>query len=460
MTRRGQHAVALAFMIAGVAWLWGRDARADVVTEILPTVSVGVTDNAGAVPPLNRPRADEFGTVSGTGRVHSRGPHADNSLGYRLSASRYLHDRGPSSLSQELAGLSDLGVTAALQLRLGLAVTYGQTASPSGVDVNAAAPTAQPASSSRFLSAVASEEAVYTLSARARILQNLRFSGVHFFGPRTTIESFASSYVIGALVRGEREVGRSLLDAQLDVSETGVPSRGEGLPDQVLFVQALAGCRRDLSLAWFVELQAGALGAFEQGTSAFEPAGTATVSYRHVDWFATLTASQSGAPNLFIGAATISDQALARLALPLTRSDRYFVVGYGGYTYARLVDGTGEHRAYELRTAGASLTARSERYPIFASLDYTFSSQLGNVNDVVGPSSVPGGPARLGTIQDLERQTIMLTIGGAFVSGHGAPPVFHGVLPAIQPVEERGAARSEEKPAEEKPSGNVKDVPR
>ena len=170
------------------------------------------------------------------------------------------------------------------------------------------------------------------------------------------------------------------------------------------------------------------------------------MNYRRVYWFATLTASQTAEPNVFIAAATISDQAMLRFALPLSRSERYYVLGYGGYTYARLVDSTGTYRGYDLWTLGASLTARSEHIPLWGSLDYTFSSQLGNI-DTSG-----------GSIPNLERQALLFTIGGAFTTGREQPPIFHGVMGAIRPMTDQTSGSAAGVPSSYG-SGGVLDTP-
>jgi hypothetical protein len=424
---RTRGAAALLAVVLGAVTVGGAGAaRADLVLEGLPTVSVGYTDNAALVPPavpgMQPPRSDEFGIVAGIARARVRKAHADHSLGYRLAETFYFHNRGPSSLSQELAWLSDLSLSPPTQLRLGASVAYGRTSNPTGVDTGAAGVAgAQLAISSNIISLGATEELVHIIGRRSRILQNLRFAGVHYLNAPG---AFDGTFVVGAFGRGEHEVGQNLFSLELDVSDNIVPGN-PGVSDQVLILQSLAGWRRDLGLAWWVELKAGALGVLDfHGTEIVEPAAVASLNYRQIYWFATLSGSQTATANLFIGAATISDQATLRLALPLARSERYLLAGYGGYTYARLIDDMGTRRGYDLRLAGASFTARSERLPIWVSLDYTYSHQFGNT--YLPPDNIP----------DLERQTVLLTVGGAFTRGAAAPALFHGVLPGVVPIGE------------------------
>jgi hypothetical protein len=182
-----------------------------------------------------------------------------------------------------------------------------------------------------------------------------------------------------------------------------------------------------VGIEWTAEAKAGALGIFDfHGIDVIQPAGLATIGYRHLAWFATLQVSQLAVPNVFVAAATISDQAIARLAIPLSSNERYYVMGYGAYNYGRLVDNAGTHYGFEQRNAGISLTARHERIPLWASLDYIFGSQLGNIG-------------RGGSIPDLDRQAVMFTVGYVFSTDRESLPIFHGMLPAIPPLQQQNS---------------------
>ena len=420
--------------VAGAAALLGaRAARAETAYDFLPSASVGVTNNAAASPnpPIGDPRFGVFSILTATGRAHKLTTHSDNSLGLRLSDTFYLHGPGPTALMAELAAVSDLTLSDAWQLRLSGGVTYGQTSSPTPIDVNKGIPSVLPSAANPYASASAAEEGLYSLSPRTRFVEALRFAGVHYLNRKTPppdalgLPPVNNSFVVGATLRAERDFVDNLFILEGDGADSVAPGRDEqalGLANQVFLWQALAGWRRDFGLAWSGELKGGVLGIFDnQGTDIIRPAGSATVGYRQTYWFATLTAGQAAAPNVFIAAATISDSALARLALPIGHSERFYALGYGGYTYARLVDSTGTYRGYDLWTLGASLTARSEKYPLWGSIDYTFSSQIGN--------RTSGG-----SIPNLERQALLFTIGGAFTTGREQPPIFHGVMGAIRPM--------------------------
>jgi hypothetical protein len=438
--------VAVSLSLGAVALLAARGARAEAAYDFLPSATVGITDNARAAP-TGSGNVDfgSFTTLTALGRVHKLTMHSDNSLGLRLTDTFYLYGGGPTALTVELAGVSAMTLSSSWQLRLAAATTYGQTSSPSRVDISSSVPSVIPSAANPYLSASASAEGMFEASPRTRLLQALRFSGVDYLNrgspPANSIgvPAVQYSFVFGALLRFERDIGNNLLVVEGDVADSYAPGReSSGVPnlaDQVWLTELLAGWRRDFGLAWAGELKAGALGIFDDlGTHFIEPAVIGTVSYRQLYWFATLTASQQAAPNVFIAAATINDQVLARLALPIGHSERYYALGYGGYTYARLVDTEGLHQGYQLWAGGASLTARSTRYPIWGSVDYTISSQQGNLNSG-------------GTIPTLERQQLMLTVGGAFTTGHEQPPIFHGVMGAIRPLSEQNSGSAASNPS-------------
>jgi hypothetical protein len=133
-------------------------------------------------------------------------------------------------------------------------------------------------------------------------------------------------------------------------------------------------------------------------------------------WFASLSVMQTPALNLFFGETTITEQAILRVALPLTRSELLYVGGYGGYAYARIATNQDVlARAYDQVLGGASLVARHSRLPLSASLSYIVVSQRG--------TTAPGR-----SVSDLAYQAVMLNVAGNFAWGPGTPPLFGGVL--------------------------------
>jgi hypothetical protein len=440
----GRFGAALAFACAAAG---ARDASAGVAFDLMPSESLGLTNNASSAPP-GREKADGFSLFSGTARAHTRTGRAEHSLGLRLTNTFYFLGRGPSTISAELASVSDFYVSRALQLRLAAGVAYSNTASPSSIDVNGGGPTVVPFGSNYYLSANATEEGAIEVGTRTHLVEALRFSGVDYVrsgsnAMTATGDIIDYSYVYGGELRLEREFGLSLasLQGSLDDSVVHRVQNTTGLPDQVLLANLLAGWRRDLGIQWSAQLAAGALGIFGTGVNIIEPSVLANIGYRRVAWFATLTASQSAMPNIFVAAATISDQITARLAIPLDQADRYYVMGYGGYIYARLAGTEGTSRGYELRAGGASFTARSERWPFWGSLDATVTSQLGNEP-----------PRGNGTIPDIYRWVVLASVGYTYSTDHEAPPVFHGILPAINPLRRD---EDEERERQQKAAGNV-----
>jgi hypothetical protein len=423
-----------------VASLAAPPARAETAYDFLPSATVGVTDNANARPPNQDPKTDGFFILAATGRIHKVTARADSSLGLRLSDTFYIRGFGPTALTAELAGVSALTLSSAWQLRAGAALTYGQTSSPSRVDINSGIPTVLPSASTPYLSATASEEGVYSASPRTRLIEGLRFSGVHYLNLNNPQSAAAMgvaglppgvnySFTYGGTLRFEHDFTDNLVLVEADAADSVAPGRamsGKDLSDHALLWNVAAGWRRDFTLELSAEIKAGVLGVNDfHGASLVEPAGALTIGYRRLYWFASLIAYQAAVPNLFVAAATISDAVIARFAMPLGISERFYAIGYGGYTHARLVEVSGTVPGYNLWTFGASLTARSEKYPIWGSLDYTFSDQLGNgCTDPTVCTQIP----------DLERMALMLTVGGAFTTGHEQPPIFHGVMGAIRPL--------------------------
>jgi hypothetical protein len=419
-------------------------ARAETAYDFLPSATVGVTDNANARPPDMDPKTDGFFILTATGRVHWVTNRADSAIGLRLSDTFYIRGFGPTALTAELAGVSALTLGAAWQLRLSGGFTYGQTSSPTRVEINSGIPTVLPSAANPYVSAGAGQEGIYSSSPRTRLVEALRFGGVHFLNqnnpPPAAVGAIGipmgvnSSYVYGGTLRFEREWVDNLFLVEGDLADTVAPGRTQntlGLAEHVLLSELVAGWRRDFNLELSAEIKGGALGIFDlHGASIIEPAGSVAIDYRKLYWYASLFAYQAATPNLFIAAATVSDSILARFALPLGRSERFYAIGYGGYTHARLAELNGLVPGYDLWIFGASLTARSEKYPIWGSLDYTFSDQFGNnCTDVTCAIRIP----------DLERQQFMLTIGGAFTTGHEEPPIFHGVMGAIRPLTDQNS---------------------
>jgi hypothetical protein len=411
-----------AVIAVGTVLLAGRPAGAEVVYEVLPAVAVGATDNAlgtpTPIPPQTEPQpvADVFGSVMGNARIRYRGARAENAVGYRLNLTRYLRTEH-STQSHELAEIATFNLSATLDLQLGASATYSRTSSFSGVDAMTVMLQGLPPGDRQYISLAANEGLSYQPNPRRRYSQSVRCSNLRYVNVPAGMPA-PETTTVGTTLRSQWEAARDAWSAQLDVADSHTVTP-QGATDTIL-VMALGGWRRELSVAWALDTQGGAMGIFTpQLDGVIGPTGVATLGYRRLTWFASLTVAQTPSLNVFNGSATINDQAVARLALPLTTDERLNVIGFSGYTYARAAfssrSGFSSQRVYDQRMAGVSLTGHTRTLPFWGSLDYSILDQHGNAD---------GG----GVFPDQRRQTIMLTVGGAFVFGAGTPPVFRSVL--------------------------------
>ena len=147
------------------------------------------------------------------------------------------------------------------------------------------------------------------------------------------------------------------------------------------------------------------------------PAGGATLGYRHLPWYATLTAQHAVVPNLFLGVATINDQVSSSLTLPLEPGQRYVLSGFASYGRARAADMSdpvlGAY-SYNLLTVGSTLSVRFRDLPLYGSATYSLINQQG--------TTAMGGQL------DVVRHTLMLNVTAAFSWGPGTPPPGGGTL--------------------------------
>jgi hypothetical protein len=233
--------------------------------------------------------------------------------------------------------------------------------------------------------------------------------------PTTTLLTLALS--------GNRLVGRETLMLDLMVSDMVTQFDSSVAVDpsrtgHTLFARLLAGWRHELSTFWSTTLQAGPSVIVRlDGNGVLAPAAVATLGYANMPWYAALTLAQTPMAHPYVGEATITDQALARLAVPVARSERIFVGGYGGYIYARVANGEAQlDRLFDAFVAGASLTYRFKSVPLAAAASYMVLSQRG--------SSLPGR----GEIADYARQYMLISLRADLAWGPGTPPLFGGAL--------------------------------
>ena len=407
-----------------------RPARAEVVFDLLPDLALGVNDNKVAD---LAPVRDEFVTAGVGSQLRYAGARVTHTLGNRLSRSHFFQGRGTDTTTDALTWLSTWDPLAVLQVRLGAGAAVSRVSGVDIFDPTTTVPGGAAAGNAEYLATTANEAVRYQPSPRFAFLESVTAGRVDFL-PHN--DAFPTTFQLAGQLRAERLAALDTIyvDARLsDFYATATPfnagtfAQGHNLVAQVLF-----GWRRILSPFWTSELQAGPLLVFRpSGGSILSFAGLASLSYQGTaqgtPWFATLNLSRSPAPNLFLGQATITDQVLLRLALPLDRRQTIFVTGFAAYLYARQVgtdvEGTNTlDRLFDQITSGAALIARMSQHPFFASLAYTFVIQRGSTY-TVQRAMMPPDVVRL---DDLRRRTLLLSVGGAFAWGPGTPRFFGG----------------------------------
>lgn len=389
--------------------------RADTTFELLPTATVGVNTNASAV--VNGAH-DEFTMLGALGRLQRRGARSTFSLGYRLGYTKYFQGNGTDTLANELLGQSSLELARALELRLNVGAILSRTSQVGTLGL--LVPQASATGSAIYLATTAGEEMTYDPTPRWRLTESFTYTRVDYLFSDPAPNRRPSTALTGG---GRVDWTRALDTYSLDVHITDfllgpVPATAttpELFAGSMLLGQALVGWRRELSIAWSAELQAGAA-YMSNGPNPdlYAPAGIVTLGYRWLTWYATLQASQLPVANLFQAFASVNDQASVRLVLPLDKRELMMVAATGAVIYARASDANGDlFRAYDQQTAGARVSARHERLPFAAAFEYQFIHQNG------GPGvGVPVG--------DLIRHVFMLHITAAFSWGPGTPPLLEG----------------------------------
>lgn len=428
MRPRARGALTAGFLSLAPALAMGPSpARADVIVELGPTVTVGWTDNASATSPNIPPNADGFGTASGAVRGRYIGKNTEQSLGYRLSYTKYLHQYAPDAVTQEFSWVSTYALAPRWDLTAGASGGRSKTTAFVLQDESAAKQLAVAGANLDYLSFSVNEGLTYRPNARRRYVQSITASQLRYLSAEVPLNTAMgrptavppNTTYVNATARAEWERARDLYIADFSVNDSYVnlPPAQAPLGRHRIMIQALGGYRRDFSLMWSADIALGGVMVLTTDLAGIiAPAGLANVSYRRLTWFATLTASQSAAPNIFIGAATLNDQVMARVSLPLTRSEAFVVSGNAGYTYARFASAQVHSKAYDLYSTGVSVYWHPERAPIWTALDYSYTNQNGSSS------------GQMGIIPSRERQAVMLTVGGSFVFGKGTPPIFRGAL--------------------------------
>ncbi len=415
MTGGARRALVSCLVAASALAGGARAARAQYAVELAPMVGIGYTTNDSANISQAQGNADEYLTFGGMARLRYKARRAAHSLSYRIAGSYYLGGDGPSGISQQANWLSTFNLTGTTDLSLGANFGWARTTQTPQLDSTniMMMDQLQGTLDSAFVTGGATESLTYQSNPRYRYLESARFATVHYLG--ASADSIPVTSNVGVLLRGEYTRGRDNWSLQLDVSDSfasGPDVAGE--PGNTVLATMLLGWGRDLSTTWAFVLQAGAMSAFDlDGNGVIGPAFQGALSYKQLFWYATLSAGQTLAPNLFLGQATINDQVMARATLPLTRAELLYLIGFGGYTYARLAGSATSQFAYDLVAGGVALTMRSAALPFWASFDVTYNKQKGN-------------EGQGGNNPDEPWETFMLTVGAAFAFGPAANPIIGG----------------------------------
>jgi hypothetical protein len=406
-------------LACGIAAL-GRPLRAEVVLQLAPELGGGVTDNVNATTAGNQHEADGFTRFAGSLRLRYQGARADHALGYVFSFTRFLQGQGTDTISNDLGWASSFKLTAVTNLRVEGGATLSRMSSIAAADPYATAPvSAVPGGSTLFLASRLSQGLSYTPTPRTSYNETLSFAQVHYLDAPANANLSGGTFV-SADLRGSWLVRRERVGLDLVASDSIAPDdpmRGTFGSGHTFLTSLLIDWTHELSPTWAVGVGGGPSMMFKWGgPGVIAPAAFLSANYRRVPWFAGVTASQVPSANIYVGQATISDQILARAALPLNRRETLLVAGFGGYVYARVVDSTFQlTRAYDQVTGGVSLALRFSQFPGVCALNYTVLSQHG--------SSTLGNQ-----IPDLARQSVFLSVSGTFSWGPGTPPLFGGPL--------------------------------
>jgi len=398
-------------LVAGVMMLAATSARSAVIYELVPSASVGVTSNALMT---SVPIRDEFGVLAADGRVRFEGAQSVFGLGYTLGFTHYFEGHGIDTLSNALNVSETIHPSARLDLHFAGSSVLSRTSRIDIGDVTAVMPLGTPAGSYRYLGTTVLEDLTYRPTARYAYGQLLSYNRLDYIDH----VGLADTQSIAAAVHGDVIGARDTLTLTFTFTDffigetagaTSMVTTGES---QTLLGDLRLRWHRLLSPSWESDLEAGVAASYHSGNGVVPaPVGLAAVGYRRDFWFATLTVSQTDLPNPFLGALTIDDQALLRLAIPLTRRELVTLGGFASYLYARAGDETSFARLYDQRAAGVVLSAHFARLPFWGAIEYTYLDQHGGQG-----------------ASDITRHLVLLSIGGAFSWGPGTPRFFHGGL--------------------------------
>jgi hypothetical protein len=406
-----------AVVSAGVWFGLAAPAHAELVLSLNPGVGIGITDNANNFPTDMHPQGALYGVGNFGAILRFERAASIYSVTYNLQYTHFLTGPGADTVTNGLGLAAVFHLSARLDLSLLANAGFSRTSAVNTVDLtNPLLPTqVNLVGANLYVIGAVAETLSYQPTARRNFRQTLAANQIQFVN--TNLPN-ATTVVLD--LRGTQAAARDNFFIDFDLADaysTHVP-----VAMQVPFTQGNIftthlnfGWRRDYNPFWYTELIGGPAAVFKlDGTAVISPAVSAALTYQRRPWFATAIAGQAPALNLYLGAITINDQVSLRLALPLDQADRFFVVGYAAYVYGRIpTEQDRLARAFDTRSAGATITAKARRLPLIGSLQYTFSDQH-------------GGNTAVGGIATIERQTLLLSVGGVFAFGPGTPPLFGG----------------------------------
>jgi hypothetical protein len=437
------------FALVVFVWLGGGgvSAHADVIYRLLPAVGVGVTDNAATTATGGPQQADGLVMASVAGSARYARALSIHRLDASVVYTRYILNRGPAALTALLAWMSSFKLSSSVDLSLGATGTVSRMSSIVAVtDITATTPSAYATPDSYYGTGTVSQGLTFTPTPRQVYAETLAFSQARTLGSTTTsvptTNAITGKLSAGWITPRDPKINPNpelvwggfnpprdgffvepmvtdafTTGATTTTATTAIPTNG-----QVVSADVVVRWQHEIGVTWTSQLAAGPLAIFQTGrATAYNFMALASLAYHELPWFASLSVDQTPIPNLYLGAVTLNDEALARAAVPLTRNQLIFLGGFGGYVYARLSDVNGNfYHAFDLRTAGASLTSRFRDRPFALSLVYTLTDQHAVSPP---PGAVPGA-----TPPSIERQTLMLTLTGVFSWGPGTLPLFRGGL--------------------------------
>jgi len=264
----------------------------------------------------------------------------------------------------------------------------------------------------------------YQATQRLRLAQSFGVSRVDYLSE--SLQASPGGRPSTALSAGLRADYSWLINgASFDVSGTDLiagpgtdPLGNPVLGGHTLLGQATVGWHHDYSPLWSSELRAG-MGWMQppSGKVTPLPAGSASLDYRRFPWNAGLTLSHAPVANMFVGTATVNDQAILRLTYPLDRGELVVVSGSASYTRARAADSSDPLASlynYNQISAGGALSVRFRELPLYGSASYTLMDQIG--------TAPMGGNSTL----SLVRHVVLINLTAAFSWGPGTPPLMGG----------------------------------